>query len=244
MRHLGSLVLSFVLAPAIWALAGVGLVEHGQARGRVGTEARLVLALAALAVAGVLFTLLIMPRLSPVGPALAGLAFLGMIGWMTLDPGSLERTLPGTFLGTDGALASPALGYAVLLAIPLLATVFSRRRWRRSDRMRTQHPAAPEPYCDSRRFDGLGLFEAPGRFDEPPATRFSSASAPADAEATARIVPPPAQQTRDPAEEPTERVEGETRLLRGSPPPADAYPPPGHAMPTAAPVDTDGTRRF
>ena len=172
MRHLGSLVLSLVLAPAIGALAGFGLGAYGRARESVGAEdpPQLVFALAALAAAGVLFALLIMPRLSPVGPALVGLAVLGVVGWLTFDAAALQRALPRS---VHAVLGSPAAGYAVPLAIPLVATVFSSRRWRRWEGAPALYAAIPDPDDDPRRFDGLSQFDGlgastgTGGFDEP-----------------------------------------------------------------------------
>lgn len=137
MRHLGSLILSLVLAPIIWVLTGIGLVEYGPARDRLGSD--VVLALAALVAAGTLFAVLAIARISPVGPMLAGLAYLGIVAWATLDHASLQATLPRSVLGTESALTRPADGYAVLLAIPLLATAFGAGRWRRERQQLGRH---------------------------------------------------------------------------------------------------------
>lgn len=139
MRHLGSLVLSLVLAPIIWALTGIGLVEYGPARGRLDSD--LVLALAALVAAGTLFAVLVVAKISPVGPMLVGLAYLGMLAWATLDNASLQATMPRSVLGTGAALTYPADGVAALLAIPLLATAFGAGRWRR-ERLPGRHAVA------------------------------------------------------------------------------------------------------
>jgi len=132
MRHLGSLLLSVVLAPVVWFLAGLGLSEYGQARIVTSAEPppELFVGLAALLVAGLLYTLLVLPRLSPIGPVLTGSAFLAVSAWSALDMVSFHQTLPRRFLGTDFVLTAPGEGLAVLLAFPLLATVFSPRRWR------------------------------------------------------------------------------------------------------------------
>nr|MDT0657860.1 hypothetical protein [Micromonospora sp. DSM 115978] len=144
MRHLGSLLLSALLAPVIWLLTGYGLNEYLQNRARSG-ELRWELALAAgaLLVAGAGYALLLLPRLSPVGPVLAGLAFLAMVGWSAFDPAGLYRVGPDEILGITNPLPYPAEGYAALLAVPLLATIFSPRRWRRYDRVPALYAGQP-----------------------------------------------------------------------------------------------------
>lgn len=139
MRHVRSFVLSLVLAPLIWLLTGVGLVVPGAAADLdlAPGQARQV-GLGALAAAGVLVAVLALARLSPLGPATTGLGFLAAVAYApSLRP--LVPALPGGF---DEVLVIPADGYAVVLAVPLLATTLSGRRWRR---VRTTPFLTPAP---------------------------------------------------------------------------------------------------
>jgi hypothetical protein len=136
MRHLKSFLLSLVLAPTIWALTGVGLAVHRSSGAGLETsvDTARVVGLAALAGAGVLVAVLALGRLSPLGPALAGLGFLAAAGYAPALPGLLPE-LP---MGLDAALLRPAEGYAVLIGVPLVATALCAHRWQRT-------AAAPAP---------------------------------------------------------------------------------------------------
>lgn len=142
MRHLGSLLLALVLAPATWVLTGVGVSKFAEGRAEsaeLGMD--LSIGLAAMLGAGLCYAVLLLPRLSPLGPVLAGLAFLGMVGWRVLDLPGFTRYVPEDVVNVDSALRLPAEGYAALLAVPLLALLFSARRWRRHE-----YPPADYPY--------------------------------------------------------------------------------------------------
>lgn len=157
MRHLGSLLLSLILAPIIWVLTGFGLGEylHQPRTSPTAPDIELLLGAAALLLAGVLYALLVLPRLSPLGPVLVGLAYLGLVTWNTLDAESLLRGQPQEIVGITNPLPYPAEGVAALLAVPLLATLFSPRRWRRYERMpalydgrQPDHQTQPMPYAE------------------------------------------------------------------------------------------------
>jgi len=135
MRHLWSLALSLVLTPLIYIAAGLSAVKFGDARG-LGASAGL--GLLAAFVAGALYAALVMGRLSPVGPIVAGLMFLGVTFWAVLDRDGFESAIPADVAGQEGVLHVPVGMGTALLAAPLLLTVFSPRRWRSS-----AHPAAP-----------------------------------------------------------------------------------------------------
>jgi hypothetical protein len=135
MRHLVSLMFGLLLAPVIWFLAALGhyrllaaLPRNGQAAGSV-TE----LALGALLIvaAGVWLGLLLGTRLSPVGPALAGLAWLGFGAAFILDVQTIAGLLPDGPTGQDGLYTLPLEhGYAFLVGTALLVPLFSPARWR------------------------------------------------------------------------------------------------------------------
>ena len=130
MRHLWSLVLSLVLTPLIYVSAGLSAVKFGDARG-LGMTAGLGLLWAF--VAGALYALLVMARLSPVGPIVAGLIYLGVTFWAVLDRAGFESVIPADILGQKGVMHVPVGMGTALLAAPLLLTVFSARRWRSTE---------------------------------------------------------------------------------------------------------------
>src|SRR5436190_22744034 len=109
MRHLGSIALSLVLAPLIYVLAGLGMVKVDRALisqiGRSGSTdyASLAVGVLALLAAGLLYTLLVLPRLSPLGPVLAGLAFLVVQFWALFALANFVRTVPASVFGAGRA---------------------------------------------------------------------------------------------------------------------------------------------
>lgn len=133
MRHLGSIVLSLLLAPIVYALTGIGLVKMSGIPRHLSTSdyGTLAIGLGALIGAGLVYSVLVLTRLSPLGPVLAGLGFLAMTGWFIGNRASFTRTISSDALGVRGAAWAPAGAVTVLLAVPLLVTIVSPRRWRR-----------------------------------------------------------------------------------------------------------------
>jgi hypothetical protein len=133
MRHLLSLVLGLVLAPLIYVAAGFSAVKFADvnSQGDIALVSGL-LGLAAALVAGGLYALLVMARLSPFGPVVAGLLYLGVTVWDLLDRTGYAKAVPAKLFGIDHLLTVPVGFGSALLAVPLLFTVFSPRRWRRS----------------------------------------------------------------------------------------------------------------
>lgn len=141
MRHLWSLLLAVVLTPLIYAAAGVGAARLADARG-FDTSAGI--GLGAALVAGGLFAVLVMVRLSPVGPVVAGLTYLGVTIWALVSRSGFEGFLPADLFGEKGVLHRPVGMGTALLAVPLLLTVFSPSRWRgAADSAATVFDAAP-----------------------------------------------------------------------------------------------------
>jgi len=129
MRHLWSLLLALGLTPLIYAAAGVSATRLADAR-ELGVAAGI--GLGAGLLAGVLYAVLVMVRLSPVGPVIAGLAFLGVTIWPLVDRDGFSSIVPADLFGETGALHKPVGMGTALLAAPLILTVFSPRRWRKS----------------------------------------------------------------------------------------------------------------
>ncbi len=145
MRHLWSLALSLVLTPLIYVAAGLSAVKFGDAGG-LGASAGLGLLAAFLA--GGLYALLVMGRLSPVGPIVAGLVYLGVTLWAVLNRAGFESVIPADIAGQKGVLHVPVGMGTALLAAPLLLTVFSPRRWRSSDQPAARTYDAAPAYAD------------------------------------------------------------------------------------------------
>lgn len=140
MRHLWSFLLSLLLTPLIYISAGFSAVKFSQATG-LGQNA--VLALAGAFVAGGLFALLVMARMSPVGPIFGALVYLGVTMWALLDAKSFTDVIPADLFGQKNLLHVPVGFGTALLAAPLLFTVFSPGRWRGAPAGPPSFDAAP-----------------------------------------------------------------------------------------------------
>jgi hypothetical protein len=145
MRHLLSVVLSIILAPVIYVAAGLAALKldaaHLATTSIHWTDAEV--GLAAGVVAGALYAVLVMARISPLGPAIAGLAYLGVTIWSFLQPTSFRDRFDFDIVGQHHVLLQPAGAGTLLLAIPLLATVFSTRRWSPGPPSGLPYDAAP-----------------------------------------------------------------------------------------------------
>jgi hypothetical protein len=237
MRHIRSFVLSLVLAPLIWALTGLGLVvQDGRAVDLRADEARPV-GLAALAAAGLLVAVLALGRLSPLGPALAGLGFLSAVAYapslrlMVLDlPGYLAE-----------ALTRPADGYAVVLGVPLLATALSGRRWRRTPYPPTAYGPPPAPTLVSPPAPTLvspapTLVSPPPTHVSPPPTHASPTAATYPSPAASTFGPPPAATYGPPP--PTLAAPHDPWQTWSDPAAANHWPAPGYGPGQGAPAGT------
>jgi hypothetical protein len=132
-RHLGSIVLSLILAPVIYLLAGIGVVEAVE-NGSVAEHpdyVKVTIGILAIGAAGLLYCLLALTRISPVGPVLAALLYFAVSVWALFSYDSLGKLLPDSVLGVHRAADAPLNGIALLLGVPLLVTLLSPRRWRR-----------------------------------------------------------------------------------------------------------------
>ncbi|WP_199515642.1 hypothetical protein [Nucisporomicrobium flavum] len=129
MRHLRSILYALVLAPATWILCGVGFDQDltGRARDNGGPESLGGLLL--LLLAGAAYAILLFAPISPAGPLAAGLAFLGIGAWARIAPDSYAGVWPAEITKDGFNVSTPGYGLVLLLAVPLLCTALSARRW-------------------------------------------------------------------------------------------------------------------
>jgi len=132
LRHLRSILYALVLAPAVWVLCGVGFTSDliGRARDTTGSIESLV-GLLLLLLAGGAYAILVFAPISPAGPLLAGLAFLGVGLWALAEPASYAAQWPPGLSKEGFDLSLPGYGLAVVLAVPMICTALSARRWAR-----------------------------------------------------------------------------------------------------------------
>jgi hypothetical protein len=121
---------ALVLAPAVWVLCGVGFTGDliGRARDASGTIETFV-GLLLLLLAGAAYAILIFAPISPAGPTLGGLAFFGIGLWAFAAPSSYAGVWPSTVSKNGFDLSRPGYGLALLLAVPMICTALSARRW-------------------------------------------------------------------------------------------------------------------
>jgi hypothetical protein len=169
MRHVLSVVLGIVLAPLIYIAAGIAAVKFTESRtGDSLNLAPTAIALGAALAAGGLYALLVMARLSPVGPVLAGVLYLGVTIWALVSPSSFTDVVPGDLFSIEGALHIPVGMGTVILAVPLLVTIFSPRRWRRfatPGAMVSSYSAAPT--YGAAPGSAAPTYDTPSMFDQP-----------------------------------------------------------------------------
>jgi hypothetical protein len=152
MRHLGSIFLSIVSAAIIYVLTGVGVVKFATNGGAVDAGQStnwndVGVGVAALVIAGLLYAVLMMAPISPLGPIAAALLFIGAQVWALFDQDGIIKLLGHSVFGVDGAQEVPLTGVAVLLAVPLLATIVSPRRWRGKDKVEVVETSYPTSYA-------------------------------------------------------------------------------------------------
>jgi hypothetical protein len=141
-RHLGSIVLSLLLGVSVYLLTGVALSYSARFAADEAAPERFAGLLAAV-VAGLLYSVLVLARLSPFGPVLVGLLFAGLTAWAWTDAPSFVDTMPATLFGVSGVTTLPAVPFSALLAVPLLLIIASPRRWRRRATPPPRPAAAP-----------------------------------------------------------------------------------------------------
>lgn len=206
MRHLGSLLASVIIAPLAWILLALGQAWvyanwDSTPNGGPPPVNSWLEPVGYLAAAGLLVGLIAVTRVSPLGPVLAGTAYLAF-GVAGLAEKSVYTVLPDTWriLDRDIELHRPIdSGTAIVLGTLLLVAVVSAGRWRRSARAAgaVAGGAAPQPIPEA--VDGDPALT--------PASASASADAPIDGSAAAGGAPSGAPNA----------------------PPASAWPPPAGA---------------
>jgi hypothetical protein len=233
MRHLLSLILALVLSPLIYVAAGFSAVKVAEANGGGSLDiVPAVVGLGAALVAGGLYALLVMARLSPVGPVLAGLAYLGVAAWALFDQANFLSTVPGDLGGVKGVLHVPAGFGSALLAVPLLATIFSPRRWRRkATGMSAQTAAYPSPSSAAPTYAPPGSGDAyaaptyaPTTFEQPTHTLTTPTYEAPTFETPSYGAPPPAPSFQPPMYTPPS---SSSSTFSGFTPPQQPTPPEG-----------------
>ncbi|HZM76157.1 MAG TPA: hypothetical protein VFC19_10545 [Candidatus Limnocylindrales bacterium] len=248
-----------MLAPSIFLLTGTGLSAFNSALddNKLYDPLGSLAALGALLLAGVLYGILVMARLSPLGPGLAGLASWGVSGWALFDIEAYGEFFSQLDVHMVGAVGESGLG--IMLGIPLVATLFSGRRWRRSELyspLMTRSPADPawllpaSPVYQSTPLPEFPLPDVP-----PPSLRYPASTAfpapplyapPAPESADALPYPEPELASRPSWRTPPyippvpdQPVSSPPAALLASEAPASARPvsaPPELAPPVAAPA--------
>jgi hypothetical protein len=189
MRHLLSVLLALILAPIVYICAGFSAAWFAEATAQGDTDvAKGMLGLGAAVVGGALYAVLVLARLSPMGPVLAGLVYLGAGAWAVTQQNSFQNVVPANLFGVANVLHAAVPFGTSLLAVPLLITVFSPRRWRRTDQANqvafdgapvyppspgsaaptyTTPAAAAPTYAPTLAYDPVNYDEAPTARDAP-----------------------------------------------------------------------------
>jgi hypothetical protein len=150
MRHVTSLLFGVVLAPVIWFLASLGQFRFLDALHRFASTpdkrpAELVFGAALMLAAGVWLGVLLGSRLSPVGPAVAGVSWLGLAIAFVIDGPGVTGLLPHGPFGQTAVFTLPLQhGYAFAVGVALLVPMFDPARWRGLTRL-DELPAEDDP---------------------------------------------------------------------------------------------------
>jgi len=129
LRHLRSILYSLVLAPAAWVLTAVGLTGDLTARGRDGFAVENFTGLLLLLLAGAAYGILVLGPFSPAGPLLAGVVYLAISAWALTSPSAYADVWSPSVAKDGFDLSRPGYGLAAILAVPLICTALSARRW-------------------------------------------------------------------------------------------------------------------
>lgn len=151
MRHLWSLIAGVVLAPIVWAVAAYGQAVTAQVlAGGAPTsfESKLLIAAAAFVGAGLVFGIIGTLRVSPIGPIVAGLFYLGSYAVAVFAPATANDAFNRvTKVGDYEVHYATAVttGLIPVLGAALLMAVFSAGRWRAWPSDAVAEPVATTP---------------------------------------------------------------------------------------------------
>lgn len=130
MRHVRSILYALVLSLAVWILCGVGFTQDLTGRARDAGSVETASAILLLVLAGAAYAILVFSPISPLGPAVFGLLFLAISLWAVIAPDSYAGVWPAGVTKEGFDLSRPGYALAILLAVPMLCTALSVRRWR------------------------------------------------------------------------------------------------------------------
>jgi hypothetical protein len=138
-RHFWSLVAGVVAAPIVWVLVALGQSDSTATIDRWAETstfhtARLIEPAVYLAAAGIVLGLIATLRISPLGPAVAGLLLAAPYVGMFASPLRVRSAVPGGWhvFGQALPLRLPLdNGTIFLLGVLLFMSIFSVQRWRR-----------------------------------------------------------------------------------------------------------------
>jgi hypothetical protein len=151
MRHLWSLIAGVVLAPIVWAVAAYGQAVTAQVSANgapTSFESKLLIAAAAFVGAGLVFGIIGTLRISPVGPLVAGLAYLASYALAIFVPATANDAFNRvTTVGDYKVQYATAVtsGLIPVLGAALLMAVFSPGRWRAWPAAAAAEPVATTP---------------------------------------------------------------------------------------------------
>ncbi|NUR70279.1 MAG: hypothetical protein HOU81_05630 [Hamadaea sp.] len=137
MRHLWSLIAGVVIAPLVWAVVAFGQTVMGEvytAGAPTGYSSKVLLGAGLLVGAGLIAGLIASLRVSPVGPLLVALLYLGSSALLIFAPktgADVFDRVQKDVLGHDVMTITPLKsGVIPVLGGVLLIAVFSASRWR------------------------------------------------------------------------------------------------------------------
>lgn len=225
MRHVWSILLAVVLAPTVWLLCGANEATGVIDRSAGADGLHSLTGLALLLSAGSAYATLVLLPISPAGPTLAGLGYLGLGLWALVNPGAYAGLWP------SADAARPGYGLALLLAVPLIATALLTRRWEPSPEVTVgAKPAGPDRLVPIRVPEADGPARRPAReplpenndeatttFATTPAEVTTALVMPRDEEATTVLPTPPREASPEPAaQEATAEAEAEADQDEGA----------------------------
>lgn len=174
MRHLLGLLFGVLLAPVIYFLTALGHYRFLDALQRFADDsgklpAELAFGAILIVAAGAWLGALLSSRLSPLAPAVAGLAWLGLGAAFVADIDRVNNLLPNGPAGQQGMFALPLEhGYVFLVGTALLSPLFSPARWRGKPKQAAAAELAEEPPVESEDtpVEESGRYPRPVRADD------------------------------------------------------------------------------